>query len=171
MTPTELFESAIETLRKQYSTYRFFAERDVVWTVQLHIIDDIERLKLPYRVFKEYKIVQGRKIKTDLVIFDIRPNVELPVELAVEFKYEPSHKRNVNMGGNIPDSKFPVVDWKGENSVLEDIQRVNSYVPTYAKTAYSIFIDEGSHFSSQDAPPGSEWKQWGDDVSVLWYAV
>ena len=165
MTPTELFESAIKTLRRQYSTYCFFAERDVVWTVQLRILKEIKRRGLPYRVFQEYKIVRGRETRTDLVILD----AHCKVELAAEFKYEPSHKRNANIGGNIPDGKLPVVDWSGENSILEDIRKVDGYVPTYAKTAYLVFIDEGSRFSWQKAPPGSEWRPWENDVSILWY--
>lgn len=167
MTPTELFESAINTLREEYSTHRFFMERDVVWTVQLQIIGDIERLGLPYRVFNDYDIGVGRQYP-DLVIVDN----EDKVEVAAEFKYEPSHDRDARFGGDIPKSKINPsrVFWDDRNSgsVVKDVQRVRDYVSSgRAKVAYSIFIDEGGYFTWRGAPPGSEWVQWDNGVSVL----
>ena len=169
MTPTELFEFAIETLERQYSTHRFFMERDVVWTVQLQIIGDIERLGLPYRVFNDYDIGAGNKYP-DLVVLDNDDNVEV----AAEFKYEPSHDRNASDGGDIQESKFSVVSWRGENSVLESVQRVKDYVGSRrAKTAYSVLIDEGSYHRRmrKNPPPGCVWIEWYNGVYVLWCPV
>lgn len=163
MTPTELFQSAIETLGRQYSTYRFFTERDVVWTVQLQIIGDIERLGLPYRVFNDYGM--GQRQRADLVILDAEDNVEV----AAEFKYEPSHDRDARFGGDIPQTKFPVVFWDDKSGgVVKDTQRVQEYVSSgRAKAAYSIFIDEGGHFTWRSAPTGSRWTEWDNGVPVL----
>lgn len=165
MTPTELFESAIVTLRRDYSKYRFFMERDVVWTVQTQISRYIERLDLPYRVFNDYGV--GQRQYPDLVILDSEGNVEV----AAEFKYEPSHKRKVSDGGDIPEGKFPVVSWRGKNSVLESVQRVKDYVRSgRAKTARSILIDEGGYhyrLRGQETPPGCVWIEWYNGVSIL----
>lgn len=164
ITPSEIFEDAIETLRKQYSGHRFKLERNVVEAVRLQIVSVVEDSGLPYQVHKEFEIEvsPSEKRRADLAIVN-----GSSVELVAEFKYEPSHKRHQEFS----EGKFPVVDWSGETSVLEDIRRVNSYVPTYAKTAYLVFIDEGSHFSWREAPSGSEWKQWENGVSILWCAI
>ena len=163
ITPSEIFADAIETLRDQYSEHRFFTERDVVWTVQLRMLEEIERLGLPYRVFNDYGM--GQRQRADLAVLDNADNVEL----AVEFKYEPSHNRDARFGGDIPKTKFPVVFW---NEVEKDVQRVADFVSAKrARAAYSIFIDEGGHFSWREAPSGSEWQQWENGVSILWRAV
>lgn len=163
ITPSEIFTNSIETLRGQYSEHRFFTERDVVWTVQLRMLEEIERLGLPYRVFNDYGM--GQRQRADLAVLDNAGNVEL----AAEFKYEPSHDRNANFGGDIPKTKFPVVFW---NEVEKDVQRVEDFVSSKrARVAYSVFIDEGNHFSWREAPSGSEWRQWDNGVSILWRAV
>ena len=56
MSATELFENAMDWLREHYGEYRFFAERDVVWTVQKQILATIEGAQLPYRVFNDLTI-------------------------------------------------------------------------------------------------------------------
>ena len=157
-----LFEGSLEWLRNRYPSYRFFTERDIVWTVQMHISQEIDRLGLPYQVFNDHTIM-GRK-QTDLAILDGED-----IEVAAEFKYEPSHARKADRGGDIWPSKFPVVVWAGERSVEEDVQRVHQYVEQQnAKVAYSIFIDEGSYFRRRPPHPRSKWIDWGRDVSVLW---
>jgi hypothetical protein len=95
----------------------------------------------------------------DLVILD---STEV-VEMAAEFKYEPSHKRN-----DIPSRKFSVVTW-GYDGIAKDMERVREFVDRgKAKVAYAVFIDEGGHFHQKHlAPPGSEWKDWGNEVWVL----
>ena len=157
--PSEIFVDAIETLREQYAGHRFFTERDVVWTVQLRMLEEIERLGLPYRVFNDYGM--GQRQRADLAVLDNAGNVEL----AVEFKYEPSHNRDARFGGDIPKTKFPVVAW---DEVAKDVQRVTDFVSSKrAKAACSIFIDENSEFTWQTPPRGSKWIQWDDGVSIL----
>ena len=100
-----------------------------------------------------------------MVVLDDAGNIEL----AAEFKYEPSYVRNASFGGDIPETKFPVVSW---DEVEKDVQRVEDYVSTKrARVAYLVFIDEGGRFSRREAPPGSDWKEWGNDFYVLWCAV
>ena len=167
MEATELFDDTIEWLRRQYAGYRFFAERDIVWTVQLHLLNEIERAGLPYRIVNEHKLGGPR---ADLAVLDGDS-----VEVAAEFKYEPSHDRKADRGGDIWSSKLnpSAVFWSDSSgSVTKDIRRVQEYVEQgKAKTAYSIFIDEGGHFRWRDPPRGSEWIDWPCGVSVLWSKV
>ncbi len=167
MEATKLFEDTIEWLRCQYRGYRFFTERDIVWTVQTRMMEEIERADLPYRVFNEYRLGGPR---ADLVILGGDS-----VEVAAEFKYEPSHDRKADRGGDIWSSKLnpSAVFWSDPNgSVTKDVRRVQEYVEQgKAKTAYSIFIDEGGHFRWRDPPHGSEWIDWTGGVSVLWSKV
>jgi len=159
---TELFESAMAWLRENYASLRFFVERDIVWTVQTHITKLIEEQSLPYRVFNEYPILPGkrRSLCTDLAIL----NCHDPVEVAVEFKYEPSHKRS---GIDIWPTKFPIVFW-GDDGVGKDVKRIQEFVAKgKASVAYSVFIDEGGHFCHRVPHPGSEWINWGAGVWVL----
>ena len=162
ITPSEIFEKSIETLREQYSEHRFKLERNVVEAVRLQIVSVVEDSGLPYQVHKEFEIEvsPSEKRRADLAIVS-----GSSVELVAEFKYEPSHNRHQEFS-NTP-SKFPVVEWK---CVLNDVQRAQNFVCSgQAKMAYSVFIDEGSHFYDKEAPPGSEWRQWENDVSILWY--
>ena len=164
MSPTELFENAMEWLREHYGEYRFFAERDVVWTVQMRIAAQIQNAGLAYRVFNDHTLSKGTR--ADLVVLDGGS-----VAVAAEFKYEPSHARSTGEGGDIWYTKlFPsVVLWTGEGSVAKDVQRVRQYVDEgKANAAYSVFIDEGGAFSHRDPHPGSEWQDWGDGRWVLW---
>ena len=162
MGASDLFESALRWLQGRYADYRFFAERDIVWTVQLQILQEVAKAGLPYSVFNDHTI--DIKRRPDLVILEGDS-----VEVAAEFKYEPSHARKVDRGGDIRSSKFPVVFWTGKGSVEEDVQRAHKYVEQQkAKVAYSIFIDEGSYFRWRTPHPRSSWIDWGRDVSVLW---
>ena len=167
MEATELFESTIEWLRSQYAGYRFFTERDVVWTIQLRMLEEIERRRLPYRVVNEYKLGGPR---ADLVVL-----AGGSVEVAAEFKYEPSHDRKSDRGGDIWSSKLDpsAVFWNDPNgSVTKDIRRVQEYVEQgKAKAAYSIFIDEGGCFRWRGSPHGSKWIDWHGGISVLWSKV
>lgn len=156
---SELFEDAIEWLRRNYSDYRFFAERDIVWTVQTRINTEIESRNLPFRVFNDYTLF-GRT-RADLVIFSNEA-----VEVAAEFKYEPTHRRNANCGGDIPKGKFPVVFWA---EVEKDLERAKDYAASgYSKAAYSILVDEGNHFRHRNAPASSEWIDWTENMSISW---
>lgn len=157
---SELFESAIAWLRENYACFRFFVERDIVWTVQTRIIGLIEEQDLPYRIFNEHPILSGKRRRLcDLAIL----NHTESVEVAVEFKYEPSHKRS-----DIRPTKFPVVFW-GDDGVGEDVRRIQDFVAKKkARVAYSVFVDEGGYFRHRVPHPGSKWIDWGTGVSVLW---
>lgn len=161
MESVELFENAMAWLQEHYAEFRFFMERDVVWTVQRQIIREIEGNNLPYRVFNDDSLLP--RTRADLVIFDSAGSAEV----AVEFKYEPAHSRGVDRGGDIRPSKFPVItDWK---EVEKDFQRIQQYAEQgKVKAAYALLIDEGSHFSHNSAPPGGEWRDWGQNRRVLW---
>ena len=168
MEAAELFEDAMAWLEEHYGKFRFFAERDVVWTVQTQIIREIEDNNLPYRVFNEFPIVPGtrRSKSADLVILNDRESVEV----AIEFKYEPSPARKSDRGGDIWYSKLEsqVVSW---SDVEQDIERVRNYVnQDRADIAYAVLIDEGSRiYGSHSQPPqGSEWIDWGQGRWVLW---
>ena len=168
MEAAELFENAMAWLKENYGEYRFFAERDVVWTVQTHIIREIESYNLPYQVFNDFPMKSGsrRAQSADLVILDGSGSVEV----AVEFKYEPARKRGTDRGGDIWHSKLetPVVSW---SDVEKDIERVWEYFDQdLADAAYSVLIDEGGrlHRSHRQPPQGSEWIDWGQGRWVLW---
>ena len=153
---SELFETSIAWLQDNYSNFRFFQERDLVWTVQTHINEKIEEQELPYQVFNDYPMLSGKR--TDLAIL----NQNGIVEVAVEFKYEPSHSRS-----DILPTKFPVVSW-GNDGVGEDVERIHNFVDKRAaEVAYSIFIDEGSHFRNRNPYSGSKWLEWNIEAGNL----
>jgi len=168
---TKLFEEAILWLRANYINYCFFTERDVVWTIQTHLIKAIGKEKLPYKVMNDYPILRGkrRSLCADIAISGLD---ELP-ELVAEFKYEPAHKRE-----DIPRSKFPVVFWN--EGILKDIERIHTFTSRdltgdrTARVAYALFIDESSYFRHREPPQGSYWEDWNisiippHNVSVLW---
>lgn len=162
MESAELFENAMAWLQEHYGEFRFFMERDVVGAVQTQIAREIEGLGLPYRVVTEYSVLP--ETRADLVIRDS----DGVVEVAVEFKYEPAHSRSTtNQDGDIRPSRFPVIaDWK---EVEKDFQRIHQYAEQgKVKAAYALLIDEGNHFSQELAPPGGEWRDWGQGRRVLW---
>ena len=150
-----LFERAMAWLQENYAARPFFAERDVVWTVQLRVRELIAEARLPYRVFNDHRMPNGGL--ADLVVLDDYGGVEV----AVEFKYEPSHARSTTLSpaGDIVPGKFPVVTWQ---AIMEDIKVVRRYVRSqHARRACALLIDEGSHFASRRAPTGSEWGRLG----------
>ncbi len=168
MNSAETFKSSLRWLEHSYTDYTFYTERDVVWTVQKHISEEIGKAGLRCRVFNDHTIFKGTR--ADLVILGEGDFVEI----AVEFKYEPSHARRADRGGDIWPSKLDpsVVFWTGEGSVQKDVDRVQEYVKRLlAKEAFSIFIDEGGRFRSRSPHKGSEWIDWGRGVSVLWSHV
>ena len=161
-TATELFDNALVWFAEHYGNWRFFQERDLVWVLQTRVTEDIAKNNLPYRVFHGHKIRDGES--ADLAILQ----ADESVQVAAEFKYEPSHGRSSKAGGDIWAVKFPVVFWTGIGSVEKDVQRVKNYVEAgKAKAGYSIFVDEGRHFRGRDPFPGSEWVDWQSGVSVL----
>lgn len=155
-----LFISSLDWLRINYSTFRFFVERDIVWTIQTHLIQEIAQAGLSLRVFNDYGILPGsrRSLSADLVLIGENNKVEV----AVEFKYEPAHSRT-----DIPRVKFPVVGW-GEDGVAKDIKRINEFVESgFVNKAYAVFIDEGGYFRHRPAHSLAMWIDWEGGVSVM----
>ena len=160
MNPSTLFESTIDWLRENYHDYRFYAERDIVWTVQTQLNKRIGELSLPYQVFNDYTMKP--RVRVDLAILNGDT-----VEVVAEFKYEPSRARSAANGGDIPSSKLKesVVIW---SEAEKDIGRVQEFVQNgKTKVGYSIVIDEGNRHSWRSAKP-AEWQKWDDNVSALW---
>lgn len=161
---SELFESTLSWLQTNYWSFQFYVERDVVWTIQTRITTLITEHNLPYKIFNDYPLLEGKRrgLSADLVILG-RNNF---VEVAAEFKYEPLHKR-----GDIPPNKFPVVEWE-DNGVRKDIKRIHEFVAKRrARVAYFVFIDEGGSFRKRPAHPRSAWIEWGNGVWVLYSQV
>ena len=170
MTPTELFENAMDWLRKHYGEYRFFAQRDVEWTLQIHIMQMIQEGNLPYRVFHNHTVTKGNQANLAIL------NPDSEVEIAVELQYEPSHARSsTRHRGDIWFSKLQqdVVFWDDKSgSAKKDIQKIVDYVESgHVKTAYFVFIDEGGHHRYRAPFPRSEWRNWGEGRWVLWSQV
>ena len=143
MDAAEYFENAMERFRQRYFRRRFFTERDVVWTLQQRLASDLGSSGASYRV---YHTVMPR-IRTDLAILSGET-----IEVAVEFKYEPSHRRRADHGGDIWPTKFDVVAWA---EVQRDVQRIREFVENRrAKTGYAVLIDEGRPLPTPRAGAG-----------------
>jgi hypothetical protein len=162
VTAADVLEEAIFWLLDSYQSFIFFQERDLVWTLQTRLTSALKQHRLRYRVFSEQPMLPGqrRSISTDLAIVDFHDRVQV----AAEFKYEPSHTRS-----DILPQKFPVVQW---SDVSKDVRRVRDYLKNgIAATAYAIFIDEAGHFQNHEPPKGSRWIAWHKGVRVLWTEV
>lgn len=163
-TAKDYFIEAIEWLRSNYDEFTFFVERDVVWSLQLHLLALILRDGSDFRVYNDYGILPGkrRSLSSDIAILDLAGSVSV----AAEFKYEPSHSRT-----DILSEKLPVVTW-GKEGVEKDIDRIRRFVfDGGAEHAYSIFVDEGGYFRTRDPHRGSRWLDWGKGRWVLWAEI
>jgi hypothetical protein len=153
----QLFEEAILWLKNNYGQYHFFTERDIVWMLQLHLIEEIQKQNLSLQVFDNHKVRSG--IQVDLAIVS-RSDGSVP--LVAELKYEPDHRRVDISHGKLNPSK---VFWDSEKNhgVVQDYKRIVGLVDsslTYA--GFVLFIDEGGHHAWRDAPTGCIWcHDWG----------
>lgn len=175
----KLFKDSLYGVLSDYPNHRFVAERDLVWTVQKQLQDVL--CKGPYSVYNDYPVKRSngnRQFSVDLVIIDnkikrdqILDNQE-SLELAVEFKFEPSKKRN----NDICVHKLPVVFWSG---IEEDIRRMEMFTTEKrTKCGVSVFIDESGRYSHDakryTADGRSQWVALGSyntdflDVHMLW---
>ncbi len=179
MDAATLFENTMDWLRDSYGEHRFFLERDIVWTAQLRLLQEVEQANLSYQVFNDYKIQKGAP-GADLVILDGDS-----VAVAAEFKYEPSPKRKAAVQPkptgspvtrrraqqrvqDILTTKLPLANWR---EIEKDFEKVRGYFYDDSVTAsYAILIDEGAHWRCRhpNAPEGSEWRDWGNGVWALW---
>ena len=159
-TAKELFEQTLEWLRSNYGNYDFFLERDLVWTVQLKLREMIAENNLQFEVYNDFPIMkaQRRSRTVDLAILNKRNEVEL----AVEFKYEPDHKRSFGAKKDIWPSKFdPSVVFWGKDGVGKDVKRAKQYVDQErAKEAMTVFVDEGGFFRHREPHQGTKWIDW-----------
>jgi hypothetical protein len=156
---TDVFESALEWLRDNYGNFQFFVKRDIVWTMQTQILRITGQRDLPYKVFDRYPIIQTqlRTLSTDLAILDHNNHIEL----AAEFRYEPSHARV-----DILRSKLPVVSWNDEG-LGKALRRIQEFTTKgEARVAYSVFVDEGGLHHTRPPHPNSKWIDWGNGVWV-----
>jgi hypothetical protein len=149
-----LFGDALVWLGKTYSEHRFFLERDLVWTLQRHIIRAIEEHSLPYRVYGDYPMPSGlhRSQSADVAILDDSNTVLL----AAEFTYEPDHKRV-----DYPVGRFPLCPW---GDIEKDWSKVKRFVRHgKAQVAYAVLVDEGGYFRTRVAPGGVVWLRWSSE--------
>jgi len=128
----------------------------------------MKRLKefgVDYKVFNDYPMLPGsrRSLSTDLAVVDTKGQVLV----AIEFKFEPSHRRL-----DIMRQKLPVIGW---SDAARDIERVRTYVELQkSRVAYAVLIDEGGCFRHRQPPNGSKWIDWSSlnsgehAISLLW---
>lgn len=156
----KLFEQALDWFRSNYGNYEFFAERDVVWTIQQKLREIIIENNLPFEVYNDFPILKARRrsLTTDLAIL----NKQNEVELAVEFKYEPDHQRGSGINKNIWPSKLsPSVVFWGKEGVKKDVERARQYVDQKkAKLASILFVDEGGLFRHRKPHQNTKWVDW-----------
>jgi hypothetical protein len=69
-----------------------------VWTLQTNLLAEIERNGLPYWLLNDYPLLPGsrRGLSSDLALFDEHGGCAV----ALELKYEPSHRARTFPGGN-----------------------------------------------------------------------
>ena len=166
---SQLFEEALAWLKDNYKSFRFFAERDIVWTLQTHMMEEVEGLKLPLRIYDNHKLAWGKQ--ADLVLL----NPDNSADTTAEVKYEPDHHRadvDISAGKLNPSKVF----WNSKTygGVEPDIDRIRKFVTQgITRIGISIFIDEGSYHSWRSPPEGSKWVDWGQSpysnarISVL----
>ena len=148
----ELLRETLRWLRATWWEHEFFIQRDIAWTVQKRLLDKIAARQLRYRVYHNYTMPNSKRVSFALVDYAGR------VALAVEFQYEPDHKRTDDFTAGKLDPS--VVDWN--DSVGRDVKRVREFVRRgLANRAVSVFFDEGGHFHHRDPHPGSGWDSNG----------
>ena len=125
----ELFRTAMREVLEKWHSYHFFTERDIEWTIQRKLIALVKGRGLDWQVFNNYAMPKQKpgegKLQADLAVVSETG----AAKLAVEFKYEPDHKRE-----DIPEGKLKpsVVSWPAQDSsvskgILLDAERVKTY--------------------------------------------
>lgn len=146
-----LFRHGLGWLSEQYGDRVFYVERDLVYTLQTRLNQLIAADKAPLTVCNDYPMLPGprRHLSADLAL--IAPSGDVAV--AVEFKYEPCHRRH-----DVLRHKLPVPVWA---DILKDTVRVHDFVEL-GKTAigYAICVDEGGHLSRRDLTVYVDQQAW-----------
>lgn len=164
-TASGMFEDTIRWLKDSYDDRTYFVERDLVYSVQMHLWQELRDRGLDWAVFNDYPMLPGarRSLSADLAI----RSGDLQVVLAAEFKFEPAHDR-----ADLLTHKFPVTGWSDS---LKDIARIKEFVTTdRAAVAYAVLVDEGRYYRTRAPHADSEWIDWdartpeGRPVSILW---
>lgn len=187
-TPEQLFDEALVWLRDHYTEYRFFVERDLVWTFQRRLQDQIHDLGLPYRVFNDYPMLPGsnRWLCADIALLAepvVHPSLQSPTgkwgtstapAVAAEFKYEPAASRRKRLSVLVPPeidiwpTKGQVTAWSGDvESAAHDISRAQQFVAEHrSNVAYAIFVDEGGLNRQRPEIAPGHWFDWRNGVAV-----
>mgnify|MGYP001567068831 CR=1 FL=1 len=173
MEAKELFDEALEWLKKNYNKHDFFNERDIEYRLHKYIKDKISEKNLPFQVFNDWPLESGRKY-VDLVIRKKDETSDFKVEVAIELKYEPDKKRGGDdlRKGKLEQSTVFWCNKQGQSSVEGDIKRAHDYVwDKKATAAYAIFVDEGCRFyykHKHDKPDVAKWDEgWKKGMAVL----
>ena len=61
MSTIALFEDTLDWLRINYDEFRFFVERDLVWTAQKRLSLQVAERDLPLSVFNDYPMLPGNR--------------------------------------------------------------------------------------------------------------
>jgi len=150
------FFFALTWLLEKYETFNFFKERDIEWTLQTKLLSLIKNENILHKINCDYKLSPDENVRPDIVF--LNPSGECL--LAVELKYEPSHKRP-----DISATKLPVTFW---HEILKDFEKCQRYVETnQTKTAISVLIDEGNFYGNKVFPEGVEKIHFGKNHETL----
>ena len=140
-TAEELIIDALAWLGEHYGEQVFYVERDIVYTVQQRLNSQLHTRELPWTVYNDYPMIPGprRALSADLAVI----GGDGAVLVAVEFKYEPCHRR-----GDVLKNKLPVTSW---SEIVKDTMRVRDFVAQgIAPVAYAVVIDEGGYLARRD---------------------
>lgn len=149
-----LLDDGLWRLRETYGEHGFAVERDLVWTLQRHLVRQAIEDELPVRIFNDYGVEPGqrRHLSADIVILEDDDPVPL---VAVEFKYEPSPRRS-----DVDRRKLPVTEWAG---TAADVERIRRWVEGgLARSGMALYFDEGGVVHGRRGPAeGGAWESWG----------
>jgi len=95
------FRRTLDWLREHFGEFRFFVERDLVWTLQQRLETELGAAGTRLRVFNDFPVQRGKRgprrgICADLAVVDAAGNALL----AAEVKFEPAHARGKPGGDN-----------------------------------------------------------------------
>jgi hypothetical protein len=149
-----LLDDGLWWLRETYAEHGFVVERDLVWTLQRHLVRQASDEGLPVRVFSDHGVEPGKRrhLSADIALLEADDPVPL---VAVEFKFEPSPRR-----ADVDRRKLPVTDWA---SAALDVERIRRWVGGgLARSGMALYFDEGGIVQGRRGPAdGGAWESWG----------